>query len=288
MIHEDKEQFKGVLERASAVTGFPMGLLEKDYYLTMLLSGINKELDENLIFKGGTCLNKLYFEYFRLSEDLDFTLLLPDGKVTQTIRGRLMGKVKKGIKKYSEKYGLIPDESEGPGRNGSRQYVYYLEYDSIITGTTGHIKLEIGLRANPYMPAREMKIKHVFKSPFSGIELFDAGTVKCLALPEIAAEKFRAATTREKIAPRDFFDLDFLIKKGFDFKSGEFHELASKKLAEDGFKGPAKNYYTNLFRTAKEIEDMKSRLADELYPVLTKSAIGDFSLDRVLKHFNEL
>ena len=52
MLHDDKENFLKVLEATSAQTGFPLLLLEKDYYLTMILSGIGR-LSENLIFKGG-------------------------------------------------------------------------------------------------------------------------------------------------------------------------------------------------------------------------------------------
>src|SRR5208283_5100389 len=33
---------------------------------------------EEWIFKGGTCLKKCFFETYRFSEDLDFTLLEPD------------------------------------------------------------------------------------------------------------------------------------------------------------------------------------------------------------------
>jgi hypothetical protein len=47
-------------------------------------------------------------------------------------------------------------------------------------------------------------------------------------------------------------------------------------------------YYVNLFRTAEEIRDMELRLEDELYPVLAKSSIGDFRLDRVIKYFNAI
>lgn len=51
--------------------------VEKDYVLGWLLAGIQNHpiLSENLIFKGGTCLKKCYFETFRFSEDLDFTLI---------------------------------------------------------------------------------------------------------------------------------------------------------------------------------------------------------------------
>jgi Nucleotidyl transferase AbiEii toxin, Type IV TA system len=41
-----------------------------------MLAGINAhdELNESWVFKGGTCLKKCYFETYRFSEDLDFTL----------------------------------------------------------------------------------------------------------------------------------------------------------------------------------------------------------------------
>ena len=44
--------------------------------LGWILAGINahEELAENWVFKGGTCLKKCYFETYRFSEDLDFSL----------------------------------------------------------------------------------------------------------------------------------------------------------------------------------------------------------------------
>jgi predicted nucleotidyltransferase component of viral defense system len=52
-------------------------IIEKDYVLGWLLAGIatHPEIHSNWIFKGGTCLKKCYFETFRFSEDLDFTLV---------------------------------------------------------------------------------------------------------------------------------------------------------------------------------------------------------------------
>lgn len=51
--------------------------VEKDYVLTWLLLAIsrNETLSRILVFKGGTVLKKAYFEDYRFSEDLDFTLL---------------------------------------------------------------------------------------------------------------------------------------------------------------------------------------------------------------------
>lgn len=51
--------------------------VEKDYVLGWLLAGIQNHplLFNKLIFKGGTCIKKCYFETFRFSEDLDYTLI---------------------------------------------------------------------------------------------------------------------------------------------------------------------------------------------------------------------
>jgi predicted nucleotidyltransferase component of viral defense system len=64
-----------ILEAASSLSLLPH-IVEKDYVLGWILAGINahEELSESWIFKGGTCLKKCYFETYRFSEDLDFTL----------------------------------------------------------------------------------------------------------------------------------------------------------------------------------------------------------------------
>lgn len=66
------------LRRLGKTTGFDLATLEKDYALTWLLSGIysrDSKIRDSLIFKGGTAIRKVYFPEWRLSEDLDFTLL---------------------------------------------------------------------------------------------------------------------------------------------------------------------------------------------------------------------
>ncbi len=54
-------------------------VIEKDYVLGWLLAGINQHtaIHDTWVFKGGTCLKKCYFETYRFSEDLDFTLCDP-------------------------------------------------------------------------------------------------------------------------------------------------------------------------------------------------------------------
>ncbi|MDR1942395.1 MAG: nucleotidyl transferase AbiEii/AbiGii toxin family protein [Endomicrobium sp.] len=85
------------MRQIAATTGFKEYLIEKDYYLTLILSKID-ELSTNLAFKGGTCLNKIYFDYHRLSEDLDFTMLLPKSGAGKKTRQSLMSR--KSLKNF--------------------------------------------------------------------------------------------------------------------------------------------------------------------------------------------
>jgi predicted nucleotidyltransferase component of viral defense system len=57
-------------------TNLSAQVIEKDYVLGWILAGINRQdtLGQSWVFKGGTCLKKCYFETYRFSEDLDFTL----------------------------------------------------------------------------------------------------------------------------------------------------------------------------------------------------------------------
>ena len=67
-----------ILELAQ-ILGLRADIVEKDYVLGWLLAAINQHpsIKGHWIFKGGTCLKKCYFETYRFSEDLDFTLKKP-------------------------------------------------------------------------------------------------------------------------------------------------------------------------------------------------------------------
>jgi len=69
--------------------GLAANVVEKDYTLGWLLAGINHhpDLRDTWTFKGGTCLKKCYFETYRFSEDLDFTVTEPDHINEQFLTG---------------------------------------------------------------------------------------------------------------------------------------------------------------------------------------------------------
>jgi predicted nucleotidyltransferase component of viral defense system len=65
------------INKVAAISRVSDRQIEKDYVLTWVLFAIskNKTLNNALVFKGGTVLKKAYFEDYRFSEDLDFTLI---------------------------------------------------------------------------------------------------------------------------------------------------------------------------------------------------------------------
>jgi predicted nucleotidyltransferase component of viral defense system len=287
MLHSDKAEFLKVLERTSAQTGFPLRLLEKDYYITIVLSEISKLSDE-LIFKGGTCLSKIYYSYYRLSEDMDFTLRLPDGISTRAARREAIKPIKEALKALLKRLDMSVENVEKAGHRESTQYIYYLDYASVVLDRNESIKLEIGMRFNPLLAAIRKKITHRFLHPFTKEPLFEAGSINCLSLRELAAEKLRAAATRRTIAGRDFYDLGFLLKEGFDFSDRQLLSVFKTKLEEDGFSTDMGKYKINLGRSQAEIDEMKARAKDELLPVLTLDEQSSFDMHSVLNKLNKV
>ncbi len=287
MLHDNRDEFLKMLERTAAQTGFTLRLLEKDYYITVVLSGIN-ELSKDLVFKGGTALSKIYYSYYRLSEDLDFTLKMPADSTTRTARSRAMKPIKESLRPFLKRFGMRAEGLDKAGHRESTQYIFYLDYDSVVLDKKESIKLEIGLRFNPLLPVAAKRVTHKFLHPFTKEPLFDAGSVNCLALKELVAEKLRAAATREVIAGRDFYDLGYLLRGDFDFKDKEVLRLFRKKLEEDNFSSDLKRYRVNLGRNDKEIKEMKARVEDELFPVLTMDEQRRFDMQKTLDELNRV
>ena len=71
-LHEDKETFKDIIEQVSDHTGRATAIIEKDYYVTLILRLLSQKLS-NCVFKGGTSLSKGFHAINRFSEDIDIT-----------------------------------------------------------------------------------------------------------------------------------------------------------------------------------------------------------------------
>jgi predicted nucleotidyltransferase component of viral defense system len=69
----------------------PLSTVEKDYILGLILSSFYRHpiLKEQWVFKGGTCLKKIYIQNYRFSEDLDFTIK-KDGTMNPVLIGEYL------------------------------------------------------------------------------------------------------------------------------------------------------------------------------------------------------
>jgi predicted nucleotidyltransferase component of viral defense system len=286
LLHKDKDKFRDLVYRTASLTGFYAPLMEKDYYLTFILSRI-KDLSPELVFKGGTCLNKIYYSYYRLSEDLDFSMRMPEYITTRDNRRKAIQEIKDKISTFANNLGLRLEGAENAGRNESKQYIYYFVYDPVTVPSEQTIKFEISLRFNPILEPEIKAVRHKYLHPFTGKSLFDAGKVNCLSLNEIVSEKLRAAALRKTIAPRDFYDLDFILRNEFNLAGKKVIDLFRKKLEEDDGDTDLKKYRINMGRSDSEIKDMRSRIKEELFEVLAKKEQQNFNLDNALERINK-
>lgn len=71
-LHESND-FKEILNKTHEETGLEPSIIEKDYYVSMMLKNLSRT-KYSFIFKGGTSLSKAYKVINRFSEDIDLTI----------------------------------------------------------------------------------------------------------------------------------------------------------------------------------------------------------------------
>jgi predicted nucleotidyltransferase component of viral defense system len=190
--------------------GLTANILEKDYVLGWILAGISNhsELGSSWVFKGGTCLKKCYFETYRFSEDLDFTVQQSDHQEEQFLVN-VFKKISEWIydaagieiphqlirfEVYKNPRGKISVQGRigyrGPLRPG---------------GDLPRIKLDLTEDEVLVLEPVNREIHHPYSDrPDGGIH------VQCYCFEEVFAEKIRALT--ERLRPRDLYDVIHLYR----------------------------------------------------------------------------
>lgn len=191
------------IQNVSTTWNIRQDVVEKDYALGWLLAGIAQHatLSETWVFKGGTCLRKCYYETFRFSEDLDFTvtdpelihpekLLLIFQEISQWIQtnvGIQFELNEDSFKSYPNKRGVLSTQGK-IGFIGPQ-----------VKPTPPKIKIDLTLDELIASTPVRRKVIH-------GYSDWDP-TVNVLSysLEELAAEKLRALA--ERCRPRDLYDV---------------------------------------------------------------------------------
>jgi predicted nucleotidyltransferase component of viral defense system len=77
---------EAALKRLAGKCKVPVGTVEKDYILSLMLVILsNSDLASTIVFKGGTAIKKIYYPEARFSEDLDFDYFDLDPEDIKTI-----------------------------------------------------------------------------------------------------------------------------------------------------------------------------------------------------------
>ena len=239
---ETEIDLRGEILRISANNSFAPMLVEKDYHLTKILHKISNKKIENLVFKGGTCLNKCYLGFYRLSEDLDFVFNQDVSKFSRSQVKKILDSFRREIFSILNELGFKTNKDIGVGwkmiTSKEDSKILGLEvstkYNSVIDGSLQNIKIEISFRNELRNPTKKQPIHHDFIDALGEFILEEKVEIEVIDLIENFAEKFRALVTRENIAIRDIFDIHFILEKNilnFDEKT---LELALLKINETG------------------------------------------------------
>lgn len=114
-LHNDKETFSQAINLVTNKNGIRPEIVEKDYYVTMILKLLSERLPF-IVFKGGTSLSKCHKAINRFSEDIDIT-------IDTTISQGQKKKVKEAIEEASSILGLtIPNIEKTRSRRDYNRY----------------------------------------------------------------------------------------------------------------------------------------------------------------------
>jgi len=203
---------------ASVKARVPQTVIEKDYALSYILAGISRQatLQQNLVFKGGTALKKLFFGDYRFSEDLDYSAIAaPKGRnllTEMTFAGQKaktllleQGPFEVIIRRYEER-DPHPDEQDA--------LTFHLQFPWHPSPLC-RIKVEISHDEPVLLAPEERRIIHGYEEELEGV-------IPCYPVTEIVAEKLRTLLqTHQKLTQRgwsrprarDYYDLWRLFSK---------------------------------------------------------------------------
>ena len=214
------------IQEASRQQGIPQYIIEKDYALSYILAGISlkPEINNTLVFKGGTALKKLFFGDYRFSEDLDFSAInSPTGEelenaikdvTVETLRLLTEhGPFSIHLERYLERE---------PHPHGQEAFIVRVQFPWHPSPMC-RIKIEITHDEPVLMSAQKRRLIHGYD------EELDCD-ISCYQLEEIVAEKLRTLLqTHQKLIQRgwnrprarDYYDLWRILKQYNDGLDGK-------------------------------------------------------------------
>lgn len=223
-LHQDIKLFEQTLRAASQHLDIKLEFIEKDYWITLVLSRLarTKYVDES-VFKGGTSLSKGYNLIERFSEDVDIAIINDKNKTGNEIK-TIIRAIEKEIT-----VDLKEMKMDGVTSKGSRFRKSVFEYVTTEKGNTNNkLIVEINSFANPFpfqkliiqsmvfnflmQTGNEKYIEQYNLHPFQVNVLSKEQTLleKMVSLIRFSFKENTIESISEKI--RHFYDLYYLSK----------------------------------------------------------------------------
>jgi predicted nucleotidyltransferase component of viral defense system len=218
----------GEIQQKANAVGVRDQQIEKDYILSWILFGISKHehLLKTIVFKGGTVLKKVYFEDYRFSEDLDFTLFNAEISNEQIFAW------------FKEIFEFIKDEANIPleiidnNEHEDGGINFYISYIGPLGGQGNNKNVKVDISRS-----EQMAFEPIIKNVFIGYSDLEEHQLLCYPLEEVLVEKMRSVMQR--MQARDFYDIWYLLEAHgipVEFYISEFEvKCKSKELLHTDF-----------------------------------------------------
>ncbi|MBL0286884.1 MAG: nucleotidyl transferase AbiEii/AbiGii toxin family protein [Bacteroidetes bacterium] len=218
----------GEIQQKANAVGVRDQQIEKDYILSWILFGIAKheQLSKAIVFKGGTVLKKVYFEDYRFSEDLDFTVLNAEISNEQIFSW------------FNEVFEFIKDEANIPldiidnNEHEDGGINFYISYIGPLGGQGNNKRVKVDISRS-----EQLVFEPVMNDVIIGYSDLEEHQLLCYPLEEVLVEKMRSVMQR--MQARDFYDIWYLLEEhemDADFYISEFEaKCKSKDLQHTDF-----------------------------------------------------
>jgi len=193
-----------------ARSGIGWDIIEQDYVLSCVLFGIAnvEKLKSTLVFKGGTALKKCYFQNYRFSQDLDFSVQgeHPSGEELHALLTKACEIAATQTNELDLQCKRYPEKEPHP--EAQEAFIIHArlpwQRDPMTT-----VKVEVTTQESVLLPPRQSPILHEYDEKIDG-------TIFVYQIEEIIAEKIRAILQFSKklhergwgrSRVRDYYDL---------------------------------------------------------------------------------
>lgn len=234
--------------------------VQKDYVLGWLLRSISQHPQlSKWVFKGGTCLKKCYFETYRFSEDLDFTIPTEESIDITSIQANLETATvwieeNTGINFPREDWKIEPYQN----LRGKTSFNAKISYLGPLGGPLNSLpRIKFDLTQDEIIVDEPMTraLHHNYTD-----EIIPPPQILCYTINEFLAEKTRALVERNGRA-RDVYDI-VNISRNFrdEIDPQKARDIAQKKFAFKALHMPS----VKQILTAIDLDTLKANWNDQL------------------------